>query len=58
MEMKEKLRVLLVEDEKISDIYLKILEKEKNNLYKVKRKDVREEIKKIIEEGVSKNENR
>lgn len=58
MEMREKLRVLLGEDKKMLGIYGEILEKEKNNLYKVKRKDVREEIKKIIEEGVSKNENR
>lgn len=58
MEIKEKIASILGENEKISQIYVAILEKEKNSLYKVKRKDVREEIKKIIEEGVSKNENR
>ena len=58
MEIREKLETLLGKDKKISQIYGKVLKKEKNNLYKQRRKDVREEIKKIIEEEVSKNENR
>lgn len=58
MEIREKLETLLGKDKKISQIYGEVLKKEKNNLYKQRRKDVREEIKKIIEEEVSKNENR
>lgn len=58
MNIEEKIVSLINENEKIACIYSEILNKEKNSLYKVKRKDVREEIKKIIEKGVSKNENR
>lgn len=58
MNIEEKIVDLLNENVEISNIYNKILKVERNNIYKVKRKDIREDIKKIIEEGVSRNENR
>ena len=58
MNIEEKIVNLLNEKVEISHIYNKILKVERNNIYKIKRKDIREDIKKIIEEGVSRNENR
>lgn len=58
MNIEEKIVDLLNENVEISHIYNKILKVERNNIYKIKRKDIREDIKKIIEEGVSRNENR